>query len=107
MIEQTVMDFMNVVLKQDECPLIPSEDRVILQMDERKSEYGKIIIPTGSQDAPQFAVVLAVGPNTRTVDLYEPGDRVLFGKYTGSVVKVDDKEFLVLRIEDILAKVKR
>ena len=102
-----VEDFVNAVLKKDECPLIPSEGRIILQMDERKSMSGNLYIPDSAKDAPQFATVLAVGPNTATTDEYEIGDRVLFGKYSGNICSIENKEYLVLRIEDILAKVKQ
>lgn len=103
-----VNDFIHEVLKQDNCPLRPCENRVILQMDDKKSEYGKIIIPQSAQDQPMFATIVAIGMNTSTTDEWlQVGDRILFGKYSGNVVKVADQEYLVLRIEDILAKVER
>lgn len=102
-----VNNFISEVLKQDDCPLVPSEDRIILQMEDRKDKSGLIHIPDSAKDAPQFGIVLAVGVNASTTDEYEPGDKVLFGKYTGNVCTIEKKEYLVLRIEDILAKVKR
>lgn len=102
-----VAEFVDAVLKQSECPLIPAEDHLILQMDEKKSMSGMIHIPDSAKDAPQFATIIAVGHITLNQDNYEVGDRVVFGKYNGNVVTHERKEYLVLNVSDILAKVRK
>ena len=87
----------------------PLQDRVIvkrLEEQEQKSSGG-IIIPDTAKEKPQEGKVVAVGPGRRedgkvlAVDV-KVGDRVLFGKYAGSEIKVDGEEHLILREEDIL-----
>ena len=72
---------------------------------------GGIIIPDTAKEKPQEAEVISVGTgklNEKRVRIpidVKPGDRVLFGKYTGKDIMINDKEYLILREEDILAKV--
>ena len=92
--------------------LRPLHDRVIIKRleEERKTASG-IVIPDTATEKPDQGEVLAVGPGKRTedgkltpVDL-KVGDKVLFGKYSGTTVKVDGDELLVMREEDIMAVV--
>ena len=92
--------------------LRPRHDRVIIKRleEERKTASG-IVIPDTAAEKPDQGEVLAVGPGKRTddgkltpVDL-KVGDKVLFGKYSGTTVKVEGDELLVMREEDIMAVV--
>jgi chaperonin GroES len=87
----------------------PLQDRVIVKRVDQKEERstGGIIIPDTAKEKPQEGKVIAVGPGRRedgkviALDL-KAGDRVLFGKYSGSEIKLDGEEHLILREEDIL-----
>jgi chaperonin GroES len=87
----------------------PLNDRVIIRRIEEKEQVkGGIIIPDTAKEKPQQGEVIAVGPG-KTLDSgkvltpdVKPGDRVLFGKYSGNEVKIEDEEFLIMREEDIL-----
>jgi len=90
----------------------PLHDRVIVKRveEERKTASG-IVIPDSATEKPDQGEVKAVGPGKRDengkvipMDL-KVGDRVLFGKYSGQVVKVDGDELLVMREEDIMGVV--
>jgi len=90
----------------------PLQDRVIIRRIEEKEERsaGGIIIPDTAKEKPQEGKVVAVGPGRRDDGkLIAPdvkaGDRVLFGKYSGSEIKIDGEEHLILREEDILGVV--
>jgi chaperonin GroES len=88
----------------------PLHDRVVIRRteEERKSPGG-IVIPDNAQEKPIQGEVIAVGHGkpldngqVRPMDV-KVGDRVLFGKYSGSEVKIDGQELLVMREEDIMA----
>ena len=88
----------------------PLHDRVIVKrLDQEQKSAGGIIIPDTAKEKPQEAKVVAVGPGRRDdagkliVPEVKKGDRVLFGKYSGSEVKLDGEEHLILREEDIMA----
>ena len=88
----------------------PLQDRVIIRRIEEKEERsaGGIIIPDTAKEKPQEGKVVAVGPGRRDDGkLIAPdakaGDRVLFGKYSGSEIKIDGEEHLILREDDLLA----
>jgi len=88
----------------------PLHDRVVIKrMDEETTSPGGIVIPDSATEKPDKGEVIAVG-NGKILDNGEVrgldvkvGDKVLFGKYAGTTVKVDDDEFLVMREEDIVA----
>ena len=88
----------------------PLHDRVLLRrLEEREAVKGGIIIPDSAKEKPQEGEVMAVGAgkieNGKRIPLdVKVGDRILFGKYTGSDIKIDDQEYLILREEEILAK---
>jgi chaperonin GroES len=90
----------------------PLQDRVIVKRIEEREERsaGGIIIPDTAKEKPQEGKVVAVGPGRReegkvlNVDV-KVGDRILFGKYTGTEIKLDGVEHLILREEDILGVV--
>jgi chaperonin GroES len=87
----------------------PLQDRVIVRrVQEEEKTKGGLFIPDTAKEKPTEAVVLAVGSGktledgtVRKLDVKE-GDRVLFGKYTGSEVKIDGEQALILREDDIL-----
>ena len=87
----------------------PLQDRVILKrIDEGEQVRGGIIIPDSAKEKPQEGEVIAVGlgkykeDGTRQVLDVKAGDRVLFGKYGGSEIKVDEEELLIMREDEIL-----
>jgi chaperonin GroES len=85
----------------------PLHDRVIIERIEERTTAGGIVIPETAGDKPQRGLVKAAGPgkvengNLQKLDV-KIGDKVLFGKYSGTEVKVDGKELLVMREEDIM-----
>jgi chaperonin GroES len=90
----------------------PLQDRVIVKRSEEQEQRsaGGIIIPDTAKEKPQEGKVVAVGPGRRDDGKVVPldvktGDRVLFGKYAGSEIKLDGEECLILREEDILGVV--
>ena len=87
----------------------PLHDRVIVRrLEEEKTSPGGIVIPDSAAEKPIQGEVIAVG-NGKLLDNGEirpldvkKGDRIVFGKYSGNEVKVDGKEYLVLREDDIM-----
>ena len=92
----------------------PLQDRVIVQrVKEEEKTKGGIIIPDSAKEKPIEGKVLAVGNGkvledgkVRALDI-KPGDRVLFGKYSGTEVKLDGEEALILREDDILGVIEK
>ena len=87
----------------------PLQDRVVVKrIEEKEAARGGIIIPDTAKEKPQEGEVLAVGngkvlnSGTRVPMDVKVGDRILFGKYSGSEVKLDGEEVLIMREEDIL-----
>ncbi len=91
--------------------LTPLHDRVIIKrIEEKESVKGGIIIPDTAKEKPQEGEVIAVGAGKlekgqRVPMDVEVGDRILFGKYSGTEIKIEDEEYLILREEEILAKI--
>jgi chaperonin GroES len=88
----------------------PLHDRILVKREEEKEvKKGGIIIPDTAKEKPQEGKVIAVGNGKvndegKKVPLdVKAGDKILFGKYSGSEVKLDDEEYLILREEDVLA----
>jgi chaperonin GroES len=88
----------------------PLHDRVLVKrIEEKETVKGGIIIPDSAKEKPQEGEVIAVGAGKiekgERVPLdVKAGDRILFGKYSGTEIKLDDQEYLILREEEILAK---
>ena len=88
--------------------LTPLHDRVIVRrIEEKETVKGGIIIPDSAKEKPQEGEVIAVGAGKREKGERVPldvnvGDRVLFGKYSGSEIKIDGEELLILREDEIL-----
>jgi chaperonin GroES len=87
----------------------PLHDRVVVKrLDEEQKTKGGIIVPDTAREKPMQGEVLAVGPGARddrggivAPDL-KPGDRVLFGKWSGTEVKLDGDELLIMKESDIM-----
>jgi chaperonin GroES len=90
--------------------ITPLHDRVLVKrVEEKETIKGGIIIPDSAKEKPQEGEVIAVGAGKiekgERVPLdVKAGDRILFGKYSGSEIKLDDTEYLILREDEILAK---
>jgi chaperonin GroES len=91
--------------------ITPLHDRVLVKRTEEKETVkGGIIIPDTAKEKPQEGEVVAVGNGRREKGELIPldvkaGDRILFGKYSGNDIKIDDVEYLILKEDEILAKI--
>src|SRR5260370_23424511 len=89
--------------------ITPLHDRVLIKrIEEKESVKGGIIIPDTAKEKPQEGEVIAVGSGKREKGELIPldvkaGDRILFGKYSGTEIKIEDQEYLILREDEILA----
>jgi len=88
----------------------PLHDRLIVRrIEEKETVKGGIIIPDTAKEKPQEGEVLAVGNGkildngTKVLLDVKVGDKILFGKYTGTDIKIDGKEVLILREDEVLA----
>src|SRR6201995_925400 len=91
--------------------ITPLHDRVLVRrLEERESVKGGIIIPDTAKEKPQEGKATADGTGRREkgelipLDV-KPGDRILFGKYSGNDIKIDDEEYMILKEDEILAKI--
>ena len=92
--------------------ITPLHDRVLVRrLEEKESVKGGIIIPDTAKEKPQEGEVIAVGAGKLNdkgeripLDV-KAGDRVLFGKYSGNDIKIDDEEYMILKEDEILAKI--
>ena len=88
----------------------PLHDRILVKRTEEKETVkGSIIVPDTAKEKPQEGEVIAVGAGKlhegKRIPLdVEVGDRVLFGKYSGTEIKIEDEEYLILREDDVLGK---
>ena len=90
--------------------LRPLQDRIIVKrMEEEQKTAGGLFIPETAKEKPQRGEIMAVGNGKKTEDGkvlpldVKVGDKVLFGKYAGTEVKVDGDDFVMMREDDILA----
>ncbi|MCQ2521498.1 MAG: co-chaperone GroES [Lachnospiraceae bacterium] len=89
--------------------LVPLADRVVLKqlVAEEKTKSG-IVLPGQSQEKPQQAEVVAVGPGTEEVKMeVKKGDLVIYSKYAGTEVKLDKEEYIIVKMNDIHAVVSK
>src|SRR5205823_3291507 len=89
--------------------LRPLHDRVLVRrLDEQDGKHGSLFIPDTAKEKPQEGKVVAVGTGKVTEDgkrlplAVKEGDRILFGKYSGSEVKLGEQEYLIMKEEDVL-----
>jgi chaperonin GroES len=95
--------------------LRPLYDRIVLKRVENQDEKtsGGIIIPDSAKEKPQEGEVVAVGKGKRLEDGklvaldVQVGDRVLFGKYSGSEVKIDGVEYIIMREDEVLGVIEK
>ncbi len=87
----------------------PLHDRVVIEpLDREEKTVGGIIVPDTAQEKPMRGKVLMTGPGARDQDgalvpmELKPGDNVLYGKYSGTEVKIDDQEVLIMRESDVM-----
>lgn len=87
----------------------PLHDRILVKrLNEEEKTKGGIIIPDSAKEKPAEGQVMAVGTGRRTDDgkilalEVKKGDKILFGKYSGTEIKIDGDEFLIMREEDVL-----
>jgi chaperonin GroES len=92
----------------------PLHDRIIVErIEEETKTAGGLIIPDTAKEKPQQGKVIAVGKGKVTEDGkiiamdVKEGDRILFGKYSGTEVKLDGKEYLIMREDDVLGIVQQ
>ncbi len=88
----------------------PLHDRIVVKRQEEKEvKKGGIIIPDTAKEKPQEGKVIAVGngrvnEDGKKISLdVKAGDKILFGKYSGSEVKIDEEEYLIMKEDDVLA----
>ena len=88
----------------------PLADRILVRrLDEPEVKRGGIIIPDTAKEKPQQGEVIATGPGRVTEDgkrvalEVKKGDKILMGKYSGTEVKIDGNEYLIMREDDVLA----
>ena len=90
----------------------PLHDRILIKrIEEKETVKGGIVIPDTAKEKPQEGEVIAVGNGKKTdegkiipLDV-KAGDRILFGKYSGTEIKIDNEEFLILKEEEVLGVV--
>jgi chaperonin GroES len=87
----------------------PLHDRILIKrIEEKETVKGGIIIPDTAKEKPQEGQVIAVGHGKKTEDGkvipldVKAGDRILFGKYSGTEIKIDEQEYLILREDEVL-----
>ncbi|HYG98804.1 MAG TPA: co-chaperone GroES [Terriglobales bacterium] len=89
--------------------LTPLHDRIVVRrVEEAETTRGGLIIPDTAKDKPQEGEVISVGKGkisedgkVRPLDVKE-GDRILFGKYSGTEIKIDGEDYLIMREEEVL-----
>jgi len=85
--------------------LQPLDDRVVIEVKElEEKNVGGIIIPDTAKEKPQMGEVIAVGTDEELQKLLKEGDKVLYGKYSGTEVDVDGKKYIILSRSDVLSK---
>jgi chaperonin GroES len=87
----------------------PLYDRIVVKrIEEKEQKLGALFIPDSAKEKPQEGEVIAVGKGKRLEDGkiipldVQPGDRILFGKYSGSDIKLDADEYLIMREDEVL-----
>ncbi len=84
----------------------PLDDRVLIELiEESEEKVGSIIIPDTAKEKPRMGKVVAVGTDEDLQEKVKVGDKIIFSKYSGDEVKMDNKEYLIVQRSDILAVV--
>ena len=86
--------------------LVPLGDRLVIkQVVAEETTKSGIVLPGQAKEKPQEATVVAVGKNVDS-DVIKEGDTVIYSKYSGNTIKVDDEEYIIVKEEDVLAILK-
>ena len=98
---------MAMIKEEIDMKLVPLGDRVVLkQFEAEETTKSGIILASKSQEKPQEAEVVAVGPGTEDVKMeVSVGQKVIYSKYAGTEVKLEDEEYIIVKQNDILAVV--
>src|ERR1700744_2285666 len=98
-----------VILEAVSMKIRPLYDRIVVKRIEQTEQmHGGLYIPDSAKEKPQEGEVVAVGKGKRLEDGkvipldVKPGDRILFGKYSGSDIKIDGEEYLIMREDEVL-----
>ncbi|KQC05879.1 MAG: molecular chaperone GroES [Candidatus Cloacimonas sp. SDB] len=84
--------------------LKPLDDRVVIETKElEEKNVGGIIIPDTAKEKPQIGEVIAVGTDEELQKMVKVGDKILYGKYGGTEVDIEDKKYLIVSRSDVLA----
>ncbi len=85
----------------------PLEDRVLIKpLEEKEKKLGSIIIPDTVKEKPQIGVVEAVGTDEELKKIVKSGDKVIFGKYSGTEFEIDGVNYLIVQKSDVLGVLK-
>ncbi len=86
--------------------VIPLADRVLVKTEKTEAKTASgIIIPDTAQEKTQVAVVIAVGDDKEKIKVKD-GDRIMYDKYSGTSIKIDGEDHLILKADDIIAIIK-
>ena len=86
----------------------PLADRVLVKPAPAEEKIGGIIIPDTAKEKPLQGIVVAVGTGTKDEEMHlAEGDRVLYGKYSGTELEFEGDKFLIMRQSDVLAKIEK
>jgi chaperonin GroES len=84
----------------------PLDDRVLIEaLEDNEQKVGNIIIPDTAKEKPRMGKVVAVGTDEDLKEHIKKGDTIIYSKYSGDEIKLDDKEYLIVQRGDILAVV--
>ncbi|NQV17163.1 MAG: co-chaperone GroES [Armatimonadetes bacterium] len=87
--------------------LKPLDDRVVIEVKElEEKNVGGIIIPDTAKEKPQIGVIIAVGTEDELKKLVKVGDKILYAKYGGTEVDIEEKKYIIISRSDILAIIK-
>ncbi|MBY0584894.1 co-chaperone GroES [Murdochiella massiliensis] len=89
----------------------PIGERIVIhKLEKEETTASGIVLPSSAQEQPQYAEVVAISDKISSQDEYKDavkiGDRVIYSKYAGTDVKLDGEEYIVIKIEDVLAVVR-
>jgi len=92
---------------EDVMKLKPLDDRVVIKVTEiAEKNVGGIIIPDTAKEKPQIGEIIAVGTDEELVDLVKVGDKILYAKYGGTEIDIENEKLIIISRSDILAIVK-
>lgn len=100
-----MLNLLNNIKMSDLKKIKPLADRVLIEPTEAEAKTsGGIFIPDSAQEKPQKGKVVAVGTGTKDVEMeVKVGDTVLYGKYSGTEINVNNQDYLIMRQSDIIA----